>query len=115
MALPYEHSQSQLSLSTSSAEHRQTMLEHLVTIFVSAKRSLASIDHVQNANDIVASARISVGSIAVVSANNNFMRQCAFKQLALAEAVLRSLRSAEAEDREDLEVALSVRCGMSIR
>lgn len=108
MALPYEHNQSQLSLSTGSVERRQTMLEHLVTIFVAAKRSLACIDHIQNANNIVAFARTSVESIAVVSANNKFMRQCAFKQLALAEAVLRSLQSAEAEDREDLEVALSV-------
>jgi len=104
MPLPSDRDDSPLAVSTDSAVYRESMLEHVVTYFVAAKRSLTSIDHVQRAKHIVADARDLTERVAVASASNTFIRACVDKQLRTAQDIARSLRLAHAEDRDEFDV-----------
>lgn len=104
MPSPSDRDDSSHTASTGSAVYQETMLEHVITYFVAAKRSLTSIHHVQRANHIVADARDLTERVAVASASNSFIRACVDKQLETAQDIARSLRLAHAEDCDEFNV-----------
>ena len=62
-------------------------LEALVSHLLVAKRSLASVDHVSRANDIVTATRQSLESTTVRAARTTFLQNESFSQIRILEAI----------------------------
>ncbi|KAK3053272.1 hypothetical protein LTS18_012176, partial [Coniosporium uncinatum] len=96
---PSSNSSSTASISDKAPE--EPGLAQLVNYFVSSKRSLASIEHVWRANEIVNTARQCLEENAVLLAKNVYIRRAIDEQVVGLEAVRLGVETVGTEGKED--------------
>ncbi|ETN39381.1 uncharacterized protein HMPREF1541_05604 [Cyphellophora europaea CBS 101466] len=81
--------QSDASSSPSQSEHAPgpVTIDTLITYLVAAKRSLSSIHHVHRATNVLAEARSSVESTAVLGARTTYLRRSLLSQLKILRGI----------------------------
>lgn len=94
--------------SNEALAEKRPSLERLVSHFVASKRSLASVNHVWRANEIVATARTSIEKIACLCARNNFFRQSIENQLLSLRAVRHGIEVVGQDGQVDFKVWTAV-------
>lgn len=92
------------SSSTSSEMVRQTRLGLLITYFVTAKKSLATVAQVRRVSEIVAAARANVESLAETDLSNGSLAASLSKQLEVAKSLVDGMTLIDSASRAEFEV-----------
>lgn len=82
-------------------------LEELIEHFVASKRSLASISHVWQANEIVATAKTQIEDIATINAKSGFLRKSIERQLVTLQSIKGGLDEVGRDVHADFKVRYS--------
>lgn len=104
ISTPHTEGMIGMTSSNESLHGKSPILERLISHFVASKKSLVAISHVQRANDVVASARASLETIASLNARNLFCREAINRQMHMVSALQQSLGNVLSEGKEEFRV-----------